>query len=73
MPKAKKHCKIQCFGSWQTSQKTANNRQKVPKMDLQKASWNFIFFFFTLDPEKRESTTSVNDFWGRCRGRAQGS
>jgi hypothetical protein len=48
--------------SWQAPKKTANICQKVPKMDLQKAS--LFYFFPTPDPEKRENITGVKDFGG---------
>ena len=52
------------FWLFASAKKTTNIRQKVPKMDLQKASCNFIVFFPTPDPEKHENTTKVKDFGG---------
>ena len=70
----KTHCKLQCFGCSQVPKKATNIRQKVPKMDLQKASCNFIVFFSHPGPRKTWKHHQSEGFWGvGGRGAPSGS
>lgn len=69
MPKAQEHSKLQRWLFASTQKKGAKIRQKVPKMDLKKASRYFFVFFPTSDPKKRENNSRVKDFGGGRQGR----
>ena len=73
MPKAQEHSKLQRWLFASTKKKDARIRQRVPKMDLKKASRYFFVFFPTSDPKKRKNNSRMKDSGGSAARAPPGS
>ena len=67
MPKAQKHCKLQCFRAWQTQKNSKHLAKSVQNGPPKRTSQ----FFFHPEPRKTCKPHQPEGFWGRVAAEAR--